>query len=107
MRHPEGGLLHIAPQNLIEFRGSATRPIEVNGLGLSPAEAVFQSKEFEDTFTLLPETPEIYPAWKALVKAAGVVGTQVHDARLVAICQVYGISQILTIGECLFAVGRS
>ena len=102
-RHREGRLLHMAPQNLVEFRGSATRPKEVNGLGLSTSEEVFQSDEFEDTFPLLPETPEIYPAWKALVSAAGVTGKQVHDARLVAICHVYGISHILTFNVRHFA----
>jgi predicted nucleic acid-binding protein len=47
-------------------------------------------------FRLLPETPDIYPAWKALVHAAGVIGKQVHDARLVAVCHVYGIIHVLT-----------
>ena len=94
--HRQGESLRIAPQNLVEFRGSATRPTEVNGLGLSSADAEFQAAEFEVTFPLLPETPEIFPAWKALVQTAGVTGKQVHDARLVAICQVYGVSHILT-----------
>jgi len=44
----------------------------------------------------LPETPDIFLAWKALVQVAGVTGKQVHDARLVAICQVYGVTHILT-----------
>jgi hypothetical protein len=44
--------------------------------------------DFEATFTLLAETAAIYPAWKALVAAAAVQGKQVHDARLVAVCQV-------------------
>ena len=94
--HRQNEILHIAPQNLVEFRGSATRPIEVNGLGLSSEQAKFQSEELEATFSLLPETPDIFPVWKALVEAAGVTGKQVHDARLVAICQVYGITHILT-----------
>ena len=98
-----GETLSIAPQNLVEFRASATRPIDVNGLGLSVAEAEFQATEFEAIFSLLPETPEIYPAWKALVQSAGVTGKQVHDARLVAICHVYGVSHILTFNVRHFA----
>lgn len=94
--HRQNEILHIAPQNLVEFRGSATRPIEVNGLGLSSEQAKFQSEEFEATFSLLPETPAIFPAWKVLVEAAGVTGKQVHDARLIATCQIYGITHILT-----------
>ncbi|MGH9836001.1 MAG: type II toxin-antitoxin system VapC family toxin [Blastocatellia bacterium] len=55
-----------------------------------------QATAFETAFPILPETPDIYPAWKALAQASGVVGKQVHDARLVAVCHVYGITHILT-----------
>ncbi len=98
-----GEALHIAPQNLIEFRNGATRPIEANGLGLPPSVVEAQAEAFEQKFLLLPETPDIYPAWKALVQAAGVVGKQVHDARLVAVCHVYGITHILTFNVRHFA----
>lgn len=37
--HRRGEVLQIAPQNLIEFRNVATRPLAVNGLGLSAPEA--------------------------------------------------------------------
>ena len=99
----QGETLHIAPQNLVEFRNGATRPVVVNGLGLPLSDAEKLAEEFEKKFLLLPETPEIFPAWKTLVKAAGVTGKQVHDARLVAICHVYGISHILTFNVRHFA----
>ena len=99
----QGERLHIAPQNLVEFRNGATRPTVVNGLGLPPSDAEEQAEAFEEKFRLLPETPEIYPAWKKLVSTAGVTGKQVHDARLVAICQVYGITYILTFNVRHFA----
>src|SRR5438445_6280837 len=35
----QGQVLHTTPQNYIEFWGSATRPVAVNGLGLTPARA--------------------------------------------------------------------
>ncbi len=101
--HRLGESLCIAPQNLIEFRSVATRPLEVNGLGLTATETEAKAVEFEETFRLLAETPEIFPAWKALVQAVGVTGKQVHDARLVAICHVYGISHILTFNVRHFA----
>jgi hypothetical protein len=44
----------------------------------------------------LDETPDIYPAWKALVNGLSVMGKQVHDARLITVCHVHGISQLLT-----------
>ncbi len=101
--HRRGEVLHITPQVLIEFRNVATRPIAVNGLGLSAAGAEAKAAVFEATFPLLAETPDIYPAWKALVGALGVVGKQVHDARLVAVCHVHGVSHLLTFNVAHFA----
>jgi hypothetical protein len=45
---------------------------------------------------LLADTADIYPAWKALVSALGVIGKQVHDARLVAVCHVHNVTHLLT-----------
>ena len=65
------------PQNLVEFRNVATRPVAVNGLGLSSTAAQAKATAFEALF-LLVETPDVYPAWKALVAGVGVIGKQVH-----------------------------
>jgi predicted nucleic acid-binding protein len=94
--HQRGEVLHITPQGLVEFRNVATRPTKANGLGLSTADAETKAAKFEAAFPLLVETPDIYPAWKTLVDALGVVGKQVHDARLVAVCHVHGVAQLLT-----------
>jgi predicted nucleic acid-binding protein len=94
--HRRGEVLHLTPQVLVEFRNAATRPIAVNGLGLSAAVAEVESARFEARFPLLVETPDIFPAWKALVTAVGVIGKQVHDARLVAVCHVHKITHLLT-----------
>jgi predicted nucleic acid-binding protein len=58
--HQRGEVLHITPQNLIEFRNLATRPKVVNGLGLSAVEAEAKAAVFEATFPRLAETPDIY-----------------------------------------------
>src|SRR5271156_801955 len=94
--HRRGEVLHVTPQNLVEFRNMATRPKAVNGLGLSAVDAEAKAAVFEVTFPLLAETPDIYPVWKALVGALGVIGKQVHDARLVAVCQVHAVTHLLT-----------
>ncbi|HTU18572.1 MAG TPA: type II toxin-antitoxin system VapC family toxin [Gemmataceae bacterium] len=94
--HRRGELLHVTPQVLIEFRNVATRPLAMNGLGFSIVEAETHIATFEARFPLLVETPDIYPAWKALVGALGVIGKQVHDARLVAVCHVHKITHLLT-----------
>ena len=94
--HRRGDVLHVTAQNLVEFRAVATRPTMVNGLGLTAVEAERKASGFESAFPLLPETPDIFPAWKQLVAGAGVVGKQVHDARLVAVCQVHQVTHLLT-----------
>ena len=94
--HRRGEILHITPQVLIEFRNVATRPKADNGAGLPIIEAEAHSTEFEARFPLLADTPEIYPAWKALVGTLGVIGKQAHDARLVAVCHVHAVTHVLT-----------
>ena len=94
--HPTGAVLHLTAQNLVEFRNLATRPRAVNGLGLSAVDAEAKAAVFEGTFPLLAETPDIYPAWKVLVGALGVIGKRVHDARLVAVCHVHAVTHVLT-----------
>jgi predicted nucleic acid-binding protein len=101
--HRRGEDLHVTAQNLVEFRNFATRPAGANGLGLSAAMAAALAASFEAAFPLLEETPAIYPAWRALVDALGVLGKQVHDAWLVAVCHVYGVTQVLTFNVGHFA----
>ncbi len=101
--HRRGEVFHLTAQVLIEFRNVATRPKAVNGLGLSTVDAEVQAAGFEALFPLLTETPDIYPAWKALVESLGVVGKQVHDARLVAVCHAHGVTHLLTFNVGHFA----
>jgi predicted nucleic acid-binding protein len=101
--HQQGETVHITPQVLIEFRNVATRAINLNGLGLTTQEAESKAVSFEVEFQLLVDTPDIYLAWKPLVEQLGIVGKQVHDARLVAICHVYDVSHLLTFNASHFA----
>jgi predicted nucleic acid-binding protein len=94
--HRRGEVLHVTPQVMIEFRNVATRPAAQNGLGLSTVDAETQASGYEQSFPLLADTPDIYPAWKSLVQAGGVIGKQVHDARIVAVCRVHSITNLLT-----------
>lgn len=100
--HRRGEVLHVAPQTLIEFRSMATRPVAMNGLGLTSPDAAAKAAGFEAVFPLLPETPDIYPLWKALVAALAVAGKQVHDARLVAVCQSHKVTHLLTFNTAHF-----
>ena len=100
--HRRGEALHLTAQNLVEFRNVATRPKTVNGLGLSAVDTEAMTSAFETRFPLLAETPDIYPAWKALVAALGIIGKQVHDARLVAVCHVHAVTHLLTFNGAHF-----
>lgn len=82
--HRQGEVLHTTPQVMIEFRNAATRSVAVNGLGLSIAEAESFSATCESRFPLLADSPDVYAVWKSIVNSLGVIGKQVHDARLVA-----------------------
>jgi hypothetical protein len=71
-------------------------------LGLATSDAETEAATAGAIFPLLADTPDIYPAWEALVKALGVIGKQVHDARLVAVCHVNGVSHLLTFNGTYF-----
>jgi predicted nucleic acid-binding protein len=53
-------------------------------------------------FPILPDVPSIYPEWRRLTNTFKVMGIQVHDAHIVAIMQVYGITNILTLNTVDF-----
>jgi predicted nucleic acid-binding protein len=91
-----GDRVCVTPQNIIEFWNVCTRPVERNGLGLSPGEADREASRLEGLLTLLPDVPAIYPEWRRLVVAHSVSGVRVHDARIVAAMNVYGITHLLT-----------
>lgn len=94
--HRGGEVLHVSAQNLIEFRNVATRPVALNGLGLAPSEAEAKTAGFEAAFPLLADGPDIFPLWKAVVAALTIVGKQVHDARLLAVCHAHKVTHLLT-----------
>lgn len=100
--HRRGEVLHVTAQNLIEFRNFATRPVSANGLGLASSAAESLAATYEASFPLLGDTPDIYPAWKSIAGAIGVIGKQVHDARLVAVCHVNTVTHLLTFNVAHF-----
>ena len=77
----QGKRLCIIPQNLIEFWVVATRPLEVNGLGLSVADALNELEQLKNYFVLLPDTASIFTVWESLIAKYKVIGKPSHDAR--------------------------
>lgn len=98
-----GEELYIVPQNLIEFWNVYTHPVDRNGLGHTAAEAAAEVNHLKALFFLLLDTPAIYQEWERLVMTYGVIGVNVHDARLVAAMGVHGLTHILTFNTSDFA----
>jgi predicted nucleic acid-binding protein len=83
-------------QNIAEFWNVATRPAEMNGLGLLDEEVQREVGSIETLLALLPDIPAIYPVWKQIVRDHRVQSVKVCDARLVAVMNVYAIDSLLT-----------
>jgi predicted nucleic acid-binding protein len=98
----DGNKLQVASQNCIEFRNVATRPSDRNGFGLSSEQSDKLLRLVERLFPILPDVQAVYPEWRRLTNTFKVMGIQVHDARLVAIMNVYGITHILTLNAVDF-----
>jgi predicted nucleic acid-binding protein len=97
-----GDNLCVVPQVLYEFWVVATRPVAVNGLGLTVAQAAAELIRLRALFPLLADTPAIYPEWESLVVAHNVIGKNAHDARLVAAMAVHGLTHLLTFNTADF-----
>jgi predicted nucleic acid-binding protein len=89
-------------QNIAEFWNVATRPADLNGLGLSHEEVLQEVGSIETLLTLLPDIPAIYAAWKEIVRDHKVRGVKVYDARLVTTMNVYAVESVLTFNAADF-----
>jgi predicted nucleic acid-binding protein len=92
-----GEQIILVPQILVEFWVVATRPINVNGLGMTTDEAEKELDNLQKLFTILPENEQIFDKWKSLVAKYKVSGKPAHDARIVAAMTVHKIETILTL----------
>jgi predicted nucleic acid-binding protein len=91
----QGTILHYTHQNIAELWNAMTRPLARNGFGLTAADAEREVQAIEAGMILLPDSEAVYREWRRIVVQYGVLGVQVHDARLAAM-RVHHISHILT-----------
>ena len=84
----------IPPHALVSIETGAARPIAQIGLGLSAVATEALAAGFETDFPLVEDTPDMYPAWKGVVAGLTIIGKQVHDARLVAVCHAHAITHM-------------
>lgn len=79
-----------------EYLVVATRPAEVNGLGLGLDEALSNIAVFRGRMRLLPEVEQTWDRLRALITSHGCLGKQIHDANLVATALASGIRRLVT-----------
>jgi predicted nucleic acid-binding protein len=90
-------VLCFTPQVLSEFWNVATRPASARGgLGLSLSQTERKARLIERYFRLLPDSLASFQEWRRLIVANSVMGVEVHDAKLVASMNVYGITHLIT-----------
>src|ERR1700723_2274144 len=99
----QGIILHYTHQDIAELWNVMTRPPVRNGLGLTVAEAERQVRAIESGMSLLPDSEAVYREWRRIVVQYGVLGVQVHDARLAAAMRVHRVSHILTLNVADFS----
>lgn len=90
-------------QNIAELWNVLTRPIGRNGFGLSIDESDREIHAVEAGMTLLSESDATYHEWRRIIVQYGVLGVQVHDARLASVMYVHGIDHILTLNVTDFS----
>lgn len=98
--------LFVAPQCLYELWTVITRPLSVNGFGLSVAEAFVAVDKLVDMLDLLEDPASLVKRWLEVCRLYDVKGRPAHDARLVAFALEHQIQAIVTLNSQDFATYR-
>ena len=99
----QGTTFHYTHQNIAELWNAMTRPLARNGFGLTVVEADREVRVIEAGMSFLPDNAAVYRDWRRIVLELGVLGVQVHDARLAAAMYVHRVSHILTLNVTDFS----
>ena len=99
----QGTVLHYTHQNIAELWNAMTRPVARNGFGLTVADAEREVHAIETGMIFLPDNEAVYREWRRIVVQHGILGVQVHDARLAAAMYVHRVNHILTLNVSDFS----
>lgn len=95
---PAAGVTLVASGQVArEYLAVATRPRGVNGLGLTPAQALGNLREFGARMHFFDEDGRVRERLFELVARYGVAGKQVHDANIVATMLAEGVRALVTL----------
>lgn len=94
--NPPGDLI-VAPQSVYEAYSVLTRPVDVNGLGVTPAQADQLIDRITFYATLVEEPSDLLERWRRLCVEHDVGGRPSHDARLAAFALGVGARTLMTL----------
>lgn len=86
----------LSGQVIREYMVVSTRPLKVNGLGLSSGESVHNIGQFKQRSRFLDETHVTSELLQHLVVHYGISGKRIHDANIVATMKCHKINVLLT-----------
>lgn len=92
-----GIALSLSGQVLREYLVVATRPPEVNGLGLDSAGAMSNVEQVRGRVALLEETERTWDELVELVRRHSLGGKRIHDANIAATAIAHGQEGIVTL----------
>jgi len=88
--------LCITGQIIREYLVVATRPVEVNGLGLASTDSIHNIKTFKRRMLFLEETEPVNSDLISLVRNHNLTGKSIHDANLIALMHEYNLRLLIT-----------
>ena len=94
--HDAGSHLALSGQVLREYLVVATRPVEVNGLGMEQTQALRNVEWFLAQTVFLEETKTVFDRLMSLARESNAVGKHLHDTNVAAVMRVHGIRVIVT-----------
>jgi len=86
-----------------EYLVVATRPHEVNGLGMDPIQALENIASFQQCIQILEETVQVSNRLLKLVATHKLTGKRIHDANIVATMLENGITRLVTLNPSDFS----
>ncbi|MGA1530247.1 MAG: type II toxin-antitoxin system VapC family toxin [Kiritimatiellia bacterium] len=96
--------LFVISQIIREYMVVATRPVEVNGLGLPLLDAVENVRKFKSFIQMLPDDDETAQELLSLISKHDLKGKRIHDANLVASMARHGLRILKTFNRADFEV---
>lgn len=94
--------LFVSGQVLREYLSVATRPVAVNGLGLTQLAAIANVRQFASRSNFLREDEATRDALLQLLDSIPCSGKQVHDANIVATMITHRIATLVTLNPADF-----